>query len=437
MSEMISESGAVREPNEIAASDFSDAPAPALSTSDDPAMMADPVVEIASFEFLDGEDPDLLPPEEAEDAEGVRVSLSSSLENLANMRRELQMSGSISRSEAATLKQLTTSCESIVKFFDRMPIGSYTEMSSKVNYSATMEGLLGSIVDALINLIKTVAKFVVNIAKWVFAVFTARKMKDRKFDTADKMVKTAYTKSEKTEANTDGIAAAHAQSKFLASANTKWNEFDHQVVAEVLGNGVDTVVMYEKMGAIVWELSIDQSSQYIANYTDRNFMDLVPVNDEVSQHIFSPMLNHLSYKNPKFGKSESAYPDAVSASGFFIDWGVFMRKVASTPRQFEAADVNRMKQFTEKWTHEKWNQKVSYCSEETVKLQKALVFFQTQAERGKSMNVSEEWTSNRSQVIRNINLQVKMYAEFLKTWTMYTATRDKASQILLDYSRSL
>lgn len=436
MSDMISESGAVREVNEIAASDFSGAPAPAIPALGDPAMMADPVVEIASFEFLDGEDPDLLPPEEEEDAEGIRVSLSSSLENLNSMRRELQASGSISRSEAATLKNLTTSCESITKFFDRMPIGSFTEMGSKVNYTATLEGLLTSVIEALINLIKTIAKFVVNIAKWVFAVFTARKTKDRKFDVADKMVKAAYTKSEKTTPNPASTDADHAHSKFMAKANTSWNEFDHQVVAEALGNGIDTVVMFEKMGAIVWETQIDQSSQYIANYTDRNFMDLVPVSDEVTQSTFSSMLQHLSYKNPKFGKSEDAYQTAVAASSFFIDWAAFMRKVASTPRQFEEADVNRMKQFVDKWSHEKWNQRISYCSEETVKLQKALVFFETQAVRGKSMSVSEEWTSNRSHVIRNINLQVKMYAEFLKTWAMYTSTRDKASQTLLEYSRS-
>lgn len=438
MSEMISESGAVRDVNEIAASDFSDTPTllPPVPIGGDPAMMADPIVDIASFEFLDGEDPEIAP-EQDEELEGVRVSLSSSIESLSSMHRELKNSGSISRSEATMLKNLTTSCESIGKFFDRVPASSYTEMGSKVNYNATMEGIMGSMIDALINLIKTVAKFIVNIAKWVFGIFTARKAKDRQYDAADKAVKQAYTKSEKTEPDTDGIAASHKKSVFMAKANTTWNEFDHQVVAEALGNGTDTVVMFEKMGDLVWTTQIDQSKQYIEHYTDRNFLDLVPVADEASQVILPDMIKYLSYKTPKFDKSASSYLTMVGIVNFYPDWTMFIRKVATTPRQFVESDVTRMKQFIEKYTHLKWNEKVTYCGEETVRLQKALSFFEAQALKGKTMGVSEEWTSNRSHVIRNINLQVKMYAEFMKTWTQYTSTRDKASQIVLDYSRAL
>lgn len=188
MSDMISASGAVREVNEIAATDFSDAPAPAAPALGDPAMMPDPV-DIASFEFLDGEDPEIAPEDEKqEDLDALRVSLSSSLEQLKSVRKELLDAGHINRSEAAMLKNLTTSAESINSFFERMPVSSFTEMDSKVNYNATCESLGKSIVDTVIAIIKTIYKYIISIGKWFISFVMGRKRKDSQFDQADKAV---------------------------------------------------------------------------------------------------------------------------------------------------------------------------------------------------------------------------------------------------------
>lgn len=188
MSEMISGNGAVRDPNAIAASEVDDGLVP-TPVSGDPAMMPVPEISMEEAEDILEETGPILPdPKDPTQIEDLEVSLSSSLEQLNNVRKELTAHGYINRSEAAMLKNLTASAESISGFFERHPVSSFTEMDSKVNYAVTCESLGKSVIDTVISIIKTIYKYIISIAKWFVSFLTGRRRKDIQNDQADKAI---------------------------------------------------------------------------------------------------------------------------------------------------------------------------------------------------------------------------------------------------------
>lgn len=127
------------------------------------------------------------------EAEALQVSLSSSLEQLTSFYRELHHGGHVGRSDAAMLKGVSISTESMQSFFNRHPLNSFTETPSKVNYQATCEGLGSAIVDTLIRLIKRVWEMVKTFATALFRLLTGRKAQDAKADALDKTVNQRYS----------------------------------------------------------------------------------------------------------------------------------------------------------------------------------------------------------------------------------------------------
>lgn len=210
MSEMISDNGAVRDPNTIAAEgEVESSLAPTIG---DPAMMELPEISMEEAEdILEETGPILADPKDPTQIEDLEVSLSSSLEQLTNVRNELTANGYINRSEAAMLKNLTASAESVTGFFDRYPVSSFTEMDSKVNHAATCESLAQTIVDKVISIIKTIIKYIVSIGKWFISFLTGRRRKDQQNDQADKAIEKKNQeldrKPERTSVQMERIAA--------------------------------------------------------------------------------------------------------------------------------------------------------------------------------------------------------------------------------------
>ena len=196
MSEMISTNGAVRDPNVIAAEEENIDSLPEISMEE-------------AMDILEETGPILTDATDSTKLDDLQVSLSSSLEQLNNVRSELTASGYINRSEAAMLKNLTASAESITGFFERHPISSFTEMDSKVNYAVTCESIGKSIIDTMVTIIKTIYKYIVSIGKWFIAFLTGRRRKDQQNDQADKAIEKKnqeLDRRERTPLQADRIA---------------------------------------------------------------------------------------------------------------------------------------------------------------------------------------------------------------------------------------
>lgn len=156
--DMVSESGAITDVNEIAAALGL---APEVIKAEDEAIMA------ASLE-------DLLEAinqtEEMVAVEDVDIDvLTPAMESILNIANEIQGVGAISRADAITLRQMTTSLEGFQDLFATMPMNSFTEMPSKVNFDASMEGIFGDIARKVVEIIKAIIKWIRDKAKQLFS----------------------------------------------------------------------------------------------------------------------------------------------------------------------------------------------------------------------------------------------------------------------------
>lgn len=147
---MISESGAIVEPNEIAGIHFDE-----IST--------DVTMEELDALLIPAEDPLEDQTQALEEAMDITVSMQASIEHLQSLYKEVTKAGHISRPEAQMIKNITASVESIQTFFEKTPMKSYTEMGSKVNYTATCEGLISSVLKLIAKMIMGVISTVINL----------------------------------------------------------------------------------------------------------------------------------------------------------------------------------------------------------------------------------------------------------------------------------
>lgn len=136
---MISDSGAVMDINELAAT---------LETT--PELASE--INNLSLEQLFDEYDKLIVDQQLSDED--TVVLEPALEGLRNIYHSVRDSGHISRADAQVLMQMTTSMEGFYDPFTTMPAASFTELPSKVNYQSSMEGLLGSILKKIWEAIK-------------------------------------------------------------------------------------------------------------------------------------------------------------------------------------------------------------------------------------------------------------------------------------------
>lgn len=158
--------------------------------------------------------------EDAKTAEELVVSLSDSLESMVGIYREIRQRGQISRAEAQTLRNVTASTESMQAFFQQTPMNSYTEMGSMVNYNATCEGLVGSIVNAIRTIIRKVWEFIKKAGRYVLQLLTSRRAQDKKADMMDKVIN---KRLDELGVEYDTAEQADAWEAFFEGVSVYWN----------------------------------------------------------------------------------------------------------------------------------------------------------------------------------------------------------------------
>lgn len=140
--DMISDSGAVTDISEIAA------------TLGIPAQDAEEINAMSLEQLCDEFNKFVV--NEALSDEDVTI-LTPALESLRNVYHSVRDSGTISRSDASVLMKMSASLEGFQDPFATLPLASYTELPSKVNYNPSMENLLTAILRKIWEAIKAVA----------------------------------------------------------------------------------------------------------------------------------------------------------------------------------------------------------------------------------------------------------------------------------------
>lgn len=136
---MISESGAIEDINELAAT---------LELT--PEVTEE--INALSLEQMFEEFDKFVVDQDLSD-EDVTV-ITPALESLRHVYHSVRDSGHISRNDAQVLMQMSASLENFRDPFTTMPAASFTELPSKVNYNPAMEGMLGSILRKIWEAIK-------------------------------------------------------------------------------------------------------------------------------------------------------------------------------------------------------------------------------------------------------------------------------------------
>lgn len=199
---MINDSGVIVDPTELAA---------VLETSVEELQTENQQILSASLE-------DLLSAIETQvdhgDIEDVPSEfLTPAMESVLSIARDIQASGAISRSDAQTLRTMTTSLEGLQESFETLPLNSYTEMPSKVNFDASMESVFGNIGRKILEVIKSIIKWIREKAKAFVGLFRTNRVKAKQVEEAAKKVDDALTSSIKVQRTADWehVARNYAQ----------------------------------------------------------------------------------------------------------------------------------------------------------------------------------------------------------------------------------
>jgi hypothetical protein len=209
--DMVSESGAITDVNEIAAALGL---TPEVIKAEDEAVMATSLEDLLEAinqteEMVAGEDVDI-------------DVLTPAMESILNIANEIQGAGAISRADAITLRQMTTSLEGFQDLFATMPMNSFTEMPSKVNFDASMEGIFGDIGRKIVEFVKAIVKWLRERAKAFIGFFRSNRVKVKQTEEAAKKVDDALEASVKAmKATSSEIDEILASGLFTASANAQ------------------------------------------------------------------------------------------------------------------------------------------------------------------------------------------------------------------------
>lgn len=168
---MISESGAVVDLNEIAAT---------LGMTEPLVVSDDNVIANASMEELlqdlsgicDDVEAGVIPVHDIEPA----------LESLISVIGVIRDSGSISRADAQVLMQMSASMEGFQDTFVTMPLRSFTETPSMVNFEPSMENLMNRTLKAIVDAIRKAIAWVREKAREFINSFRTNLPKAKKVD---------------------------------------------------------------------------------------------------------------------------------------------------------------------------------------------------------------------------------------------------------------
>lgn len=119
-------------------------------------------------------------------------SLEPAFESLMQIVTDIQGSGHIARNDAAVLLSMSASMESFNGVFENMPLASYTELPSKVNYAPSMENILSRIVETIVRKIRELIEWIKKSIKGALALFRSREPINRKIGAAAKQAKARF-----------------------------------------------------------------------------------------------------------------------------------------------------------------------------------------------------------------------------------------------------
>jgi len=174
---MISESGALTDPNELAAA-LTPEEITAIENSSLEALLADlGKIEGVADQVGLGELPE--------------SELSPAFESLMGIVHDIRESGGISRGDAAVIANMTASLEGFEHTFDHMPMASFTEMPSKVNFAPSMESVLATVGRKIIDIIKAIIQWVRDKAKSFVGMFRDNRIKAKQTEVASNKVSEA------------------------------------------------------------------------------------------------------------------------------------------------------------------------------------------------------------------------------------------------------
>lgn len=114
----------------------------------------------------------------------TEVGISPALESLMGLVSDIQTGGAISRADASVLKSMAISMEGFEDTFATMPLGSFTEMPSKVNFEPSMENLVVRIIQTIVRKIKEIIDWLMSHAKNFVNAIRNREATDKKINSA-------------------------------------------------------------------------------------------------------------------------------------------------------------------------------------------------------------------------------------------------------------
>ncbi|MNO21478.1 hypothetical protein D3C76_112520 [compost metagenome] len=155
------------------------------------------------------------------------TELEPAMESLLNAAEALRDSGAISRQDIAALQAMSASMEGFEHTFDRLPLKSYTELPSKVNFTASMENIFGDALRKLVELIKKAIAFLKKAARNTFNFITFQKKQTVRVTSAIDKAKGSF--HFKAEFNSKGFkdtpAPAPAQTPSGDDVISEWMEW--------------------------------------------------------------------------------------------------------------------------------------------------------------------------------------------------------------------
>lgn len=403
---MILESGAIVDPSELAATDYTRPPEEILEPSLEDAVALIESTDTAAFNQEESSD-------DFPAIDELNVSLSGSLEQLRSVRDEVMRSGQISRSEAAMIKNLLASTESLSSAFDNLPVNSFTEMGSRVNLNTTCESLLGSIYQVILKIIRAVTEYIKNIGKWIYKVSTSRAGKTTQFDAVDKAV------SKKLESLSPGDALQKKSDHIQQTYGPKWSEMDEKMIRFRPGN--DTIELMAIVDAFrgvdIFVNKIAHNAKTANNTTLINTNYVVPFAGGHMVAIGS-------------GGPDSMEKKAEAFKTIFEDFMKMNMSSAKTPlgdAEIEYIRLNKPMTFKDFQVYHDLSRTVSDVAEKTQTTIKLSI--------EKNATATDEWLENRRDVANLLKWAVLATIHFTNVINQVLVSRDKISRLRLDLAK--
>jgi hypothetical protein len=144
------------------------------------SLMEDISVAIESLDSVDEEIP------------LIDFEMEPALESMMGVLGAIRDNESISRSDVTTINQLISSMEGMEDPFENIPLISFTELPSKVNYDVAMEGVLSNVARYVIEAIKKIILAIKTTIQKSVGFFRKNVVTAKKVEQVSKRVSSSY-----------------------------------------------------------------------------------------------------------------------------------------------------------------------------------------------------------------------------------------------------